>query len=253
MISLAVLAAAALPGWSLIWSDEFDNPGRPDSKKWTYETGHIRNEEMQFYTDNRGRNARVEDGCLLIEARKDDWHGNPVTSASLTTQVLASWTYGRIEVRAKVPTGRGTWPAIWMLGDDIPKVGWPKCGEIDIMENVGYDPDKAVFTVHSTDDGGEKHAASGASVTVPNLPADFHVYAVEWDAEKIRWFMDDKLVHTFIKGTPGVQWAFDKPQYLILNLAIGGTWGGQQGVDDSIFPAKYLIDYVRVYKPEPKS
>lgn len=249
---LATVLAMAVTGQSsyrLVWRDEFDRDGRPDPSKWGYEQGFVRNKEVQFYTDDRRENARVERGRLIIEARKDDFQGHPVSSASLTTQGHASWTYGKIEVRAKIPTGNGTWPAIWMLGDDHTSVGWPKCGEIDIMENVGFDPNKAVFTVHSTKKDGTGHGSWGQSIDVPDYPAAFHVYAIEWTPEKIDWKMDGKLVHSFTKNDPhDVAWVFDKPQYLLLNLAIGGAWGGQHGVDDSIYPARYEIDYVRVYQ-----
>ena len=247
---LLALATMAMQGsWRLVWRDEFNRDGRPDPLKWGYEKGFVRNKEVQFYTDDRRENARIENGRLVIEARKDGFEGHPVSSASLTTFGRASWTYGRMEVRAKIPTGRGTWPAVWTLGDDFPKVGWPQCGEIDILENVGFDRDKAVFTVHSTKKDGTGHDSWGEGVTVPDLPAAYHVYAVDWSPARIEWRMDGRLVHTFLKDDPrDVQWRFDKPQYLILNLAIGGAWGAQQGVDEAIYPARLEIDYVRIYQ-----
>lgn len=232
--------------WRLVWSDEFNRSGPPDPAKWGYETGFVRNEEAQFYTAGRRENARVEGGKLVIEARKDGFEGHPVTSASLTTQGKASWTYGKIEVRAKIPTGNGTWPAIWTLGTGG---RWPVDGEIDILENVGFEPNVAHFTVHSTKLDGTGHEGWGEGTTVANLPSAFHTYAVEWDAQSIVWKMDGKTVHSYAKADPhGVAWTFDRPQYLLLNLAIGGSWGGQHGVDDAIFPARYEIDYVRVYQ-----
>lgn len=247
---LLALATLAMQGsWRMVWRDEFNRNGAPDPQKWGYEKGFVRNKEVQFYTDERRENARVEGGRLIVEARKDDFQGHPVSSASLTTKGKASWTYGRIEARAKIPTGKGTWPAIWMLGDDREGVGWPKCGEIDILENVGHDPDKAVFTVHSTKVGGEGHAQYGSALAVPGLPSAYHVYSVEWSPSAIVWSMDGKTVHTYSKADPhDVAWVFDKPQYLILNLAIGGSWGGQKGVDESIYPARFEVDYVRVYQ-----
>lgn len=244
---LLVLATVAMQGsWRLVWRDEFDKPGRPDPTKWGYERGFVRNDEVQFYTENRPENARVENGRLILEARKDGFGGHPVSSASLTTHGKASWTYGRIEVRAKIPTGKGTWPAIWTLGTEG---GWPGGGEIDVLENVGFDPDKAVFTVHSTKKDGTGHGSWGESIVVPNLPASYHVYSIEWSPSLIEWKMDGKSVHALSKNdTHDVKWVFDKSQYLLLNLAIGGSWGGQQGVDDSIYPARYEIDYVRVYQ-----
>ncbi len=141
--------AAGLPGWRLVWSDEFEKPGQPAPAKWSYEKGLIRNGEKQFYTDNRRENARVEDGKLIIEAKKEKMHGGEFTSASLTSQGHADWTYGRLEVSAKLPAARGTWPAIWMLPSDHGKIPWPKCGDIDIMEQVGYDPDTIHGTLHT--------------------------------------------------------------------------------------------------------
>ena len=245
LLALATMVATQ-GSWRLVWRDEFNQGGRPDPKKWTYERGFVRNDEAQFYTDDRRENARVENGRLVIEARKDGFEGHPVSSASLTTKGLASWTYGRIEVRAKIPTGKGAWPAIWTLGDGG---RWPEDGEIDIMENVGMDPDRAVFTVHSTALDGKGKASWGTSTTVPHLASDYHVYSIEWGPGAIEWKLDGKTVHVYGKAEPhGVAWTFDKPQYLLLNLAIGGAWGGQQGVDDAIFPARYEIDYVRVYQ-----
>jgi beta-glucanase (GH16 family) len=250
MLLATMLAVSAVQGsWRLVWRDEFDRAGRPDPLKWTYEKGFVRNNEAQFYTDDRRENARIENGRLIVEARKDNFGGHPVSSASLTTQGLASWTYGRIEVRAKIPTGKGTWPAIWMLGDNISKIGWPKCGEIDILENVGYDPDKAVFTVHSTKKDGTDHGAWGESITSPGLSKEYHLYGLEWTPAGMTWLFDGKPVHTYTKSDPhDVAWVFDKPQYLILNLAIGGAWGGQQGIDQSIYPSRFEVDYVRVYQ-----
>ena len=244
---LIALATMAMQGsWRLVWRDEFNGAGRPEPSKWGYEKGFVRNSEVQFYTEDRRENARIENGRLVIEARKDGFEGHPVSSASLTTRGKASWTYGRMEVRAKIPTGKGTWPAIWTLGAGG---RWPEDGEIDIMENVGFDPDKAVFTIHSTKRDGTGHEGWGESVTVRNLSATYHVYSIEWSPSAIEWKMDGKTVHLYAKADDhGVKWTFDKPQYLLLNLAIGGAWGGQQGIDESIYPARYEIDYVRVYR-----
>jgi len=236
--------AQPAPERKLVWSEEFNRPGQPDPSKWDYEVGFVRNHEAQYYTRNRAENAHVDGGHLTIEARKETFEKATVTSASLTSR--QSWTYGRIEVRAKIPTGRGTWPAIWMLGTNIKEVGWPACGEIDIMENVGFDPDKIHCTVHTRDAAG-KHASKGNSINADKPYDGFHVYAVDWTAKQMVFTYDGKVVLTYANDGTN-PWPFDKPQYLILNLAIGGEWGGQKGVDEAIFPSKYLVDYVRVYQ-----
>ena len=241
------------PEWRRVWSDEFNNSGAPDSSKWRYEEGYLRNHERQYYTRGRPENARVENGRLIIEARADsaviDGAIRPVTSASLVTKGKAEWTYGRIEVRAKLPKGRGTWPAIWMLGSRIDSVGWPDCGEIDIMEHVGYAPGVIHTTIHTK----AFNWMNGKQPTADTLIADcmdvFHVYAIHWDPEQIEFFIDSSRLLTFKNTHQGTdQWPFDTPHYLILNLAIGGDWGGQKGVDSSLFPAAMQVDYVRVYQ-----
>lgn len=250
-------------GWQLVWSDEFNYEGLPDPKKWTYEVGFVRNQEKQYYTQARKENARVEHGVLTLEGRKEnfpnaqydprakgDWQKDrknaDYTSGSITTQGKASWTYGRIEVRAKLPRGKGVWPAFWTLGTDEPKVGWPRCGEIDIMEFVGHTPDKVHGTVHYAADG--KHVSQGDKLTVSKLWEDFHVYAVEWEADRIEFFFDDMRYFTFktAAADAGAANAFRQPHYLLLNLALGGSWGGR--IDDSALPQPFVIDYVRVYQ-----
>ncbi len=238
-----------IEGWRLVWFDEFDAQGRPDPSKWSYEQGYIRNNEAQYYAVDRPENARVEGGALLIEARKD-WHdGHEITSASLHTKGKASWTYGRIEVRAKVPPGNGTWPAIWTLGTNIDQVGWPNCGEIDIMEYVGYDPNHFHFNIHTDAFNHAEGTNKGTGWDVPGAHEQFHVFAIEWDAAKIDFVLDGERTFTFENDGTGIAaWPYDEDQYLILNLAIGGSWGGLHGIADEIFPARYLIDYVRVYQ-----
>jgi beta-glucanase (GH16 family) len=229
--------------WKLVWSDEFSTPGLPDPTRWDYEVGFVRNSEAQYYTKARLENAHVENGKLTIEARKDNYQGHTITSASLITKGKASWTYGRIEVRAQIPTGKGSWPALWMLGTNIGEVGWPACGEIDIMENVGFEPDAIYGTVHLPGiDKGSKHQASAPY-------AGFHLYAIEWFADRIDFYYDTTKYFTYTKGAGSE--AFDKPHYLLMNIAVGGSWGGQQGIDDAIFPLKMIIDYVRVYEHTP--
>jgi beta-glucanase (GH16 family) len=253
--------------WKLVWSDEFDKPGQPDPANWDYETGFIRNNEAQYYTRARSENARIENGMLIIEARKERFK-NPAfvpdaqaagrvrgrefadyTSASITTRGKASWTYGRIEVRAKLPSGRGTWPAIWMLGTNGREVGWPTCGEIDIMEFVGFEPGIIHANIHTGKYNHVKKTGKGSQITVPDASEGFHVYALEWDKERLDFFVDEKKYFTYVNEGSGFEaWPYDKAQYLILNLAIGGAWGAAKGIDESIFPQRYYIDYVRVYQ-----
>jgi beta-glucanase (GH16 family) len=249
--AVLICGAAQAAEWKLVWSDEFDKDGLPDAAKWNYEEGFVRNQEAQYYTRARAENARVERGVLVIEARKErfpnpryeadsrSWQRNrefaEYTSASLTTEGKAAWRYGRIEVRAKLPTGRGTWPAIWMLGVNRREVGWPRCGEIDIIHTEAYNH--------------VKKTNKGNRIRIEKPYADFHVYALEWTAERMDFFVDDQKYFTFENEKTGTAaWPFDQPFYLILNVAIGGAWGGQKGIDDSIFPQRMEVDYVRVYE-----
>ncbi|MBI4877885.1 MAG: glycoside hydrolase family 16 protein [Acidobacteria bacterium] len=258
--AIVLLALAAVPNaparaaeWKVVWADEFNTPGAPDPSKWTYEEGFIRNRESQYYTRDRRENARVENGVLVIEARKEQFGPKPAeyTSASLTTEGKASWKYGRIEVRAKLPAGRGMWPAIWMLGVNRRQAGWPRCGEIDIMENVGFDPDIIHANIHTQAYNHIKKTGKGAKITVPRPHTGFHVYAVEWSELRMDFFVDGQKYFSFENEKTGTEaWPFDQPFYLILNAAIGGAWGGQKGIDDSIFPQRYEIDYVRVHQKE---
>lgn len=235
--------------WKLVWSDEFDKPGAPDPATWTAEEGYLRNGEKQYYTKGRPENARVEDGKLVIEARKDNWNDKPITSASLITQGKRPFLYGRIVVRAKIPTGRGTWPAIWTLGENIEKAGWPACGEIDIMENVGFNPLKIHGNIHCAAYNHTKHNGKGGSVMAVAPWEQFHEYAIEWYEDRMEFFFDDTRYFVYRKESDDPKvWPFAQPQYVILNLAIGGAWGGAKGIDDSIFPARFEVDYVRYYQ-----
>jgi beta-glucanase (GH16 family) len=262
---LAVATAGAAAPWKLVWSDEFDQAGRPDPRRWTNEVGFIRNGEAQYYTAGRAENARVENGRLVIEARKErfpndrhapgarDWRRREFadyTSASLTTRGFGEWCHARIEVRARLPAGRGVWPAIWMLGTNISSVGWPRCGEIDIMEFVGFDAHLIHANIHTAKYNHVKRTGKGSKLRVEAPSGDFHVYAAEWHAARIDFFVDDWKYFTYAKepGAGEETWPFDRPCYLILNLAIGGEWGGQRGIDDAIFPQRFEIDYVRVYE-----
>jgi len=260
----AAQASPAPSGYALAWSDEFDTDGEPNPAIWTYEEGFVRNNEAQWYTRNRRENARVIQGMLIIEARKERF-ANPAhdatkpaqgrnapfaeyTSASLNTLGRQSVMYGRIEVRARVPEGRGVWPAIWTLGTNRTEVGWPACGEIDIMEFVGHTPDKTHATLHWARD--RQHASSGQALTLERPWDAFHVYAVDWTADAMTLWVDDQKVLTFDvsrANQPDGSNPFRRPQYLLLNLALGGTWGRE--IDDSIFPRTFLVDYVRVFRP----
>lgn len=238
--------------WDLVWEDNFDTDGLPNSTIWDYEQGYIRNSEAQYYSKERLENSRVENGNLIIEARKDNWNGNEITSASIHTYGKKSMLYGKIEVRAKLPTGLGTWPAIWMLGNSIREgSSWPTCGEIDIMENVGYEPDIIHGNIHTKAYNHSIGTGKGNKITIEKPYDDFHVYAVEWFKSEMRFYVDDQLYFTYKnEGAGNDVWPFDKPHYLILNLAIGGSWGGVKGIADDLLPQKYYIDYVKVYKQQ---
>lgn len=232
-----------LPGYKLAWNEEFSYEGLPDPKRWDYEVGFVRNQEVQFYPKARLENSMVHKGSLILTARKDGFEGHEVTSGSIHTHGKYDFKYGYVEVRAKIPTGKGTWPAIWMLGSNIDKVGWPLCGEIDMMENVGWDANNIHFNVHC------KGANKGDHITIENPSADFHLYGLEWTKDKLTWYFDGKPVMDFTKESDDpAKWPFDAPQYLILNLAVGGNWGGQRGIDAAIYPSKYEVDYVRVFQ-----
>ena len=230
----------------LLYDEEFNQPGLPDPVAWHYETGNSGwgNHELENYTANDTANAIVKDGALNIIARKD---ANGYTSARLVSK--QSFLYGRIEIRAQLPAGRGLWPAIWMMPAKDFYGDWPKSGEIDIMEQVGYNPDSVFFTVHT-----EKYNhVIGTQKSKGNIIHDpygrYHVFAMERHPDRIDFFMDDTLQFSFKNERTGsAAWPFDRPFNLILNVAVGGDWGGKMGVDDSIFPAAMKIDYVRFYK-----
>jgi beta-glucanase (GH16 family) len=240
--------SSAPTGFTLVFADEFETPGSLDPAKWGYEIGYVRNDEKQYYT-SRPENVRVEGGMLVIEGRQEAYQGHGYTSASVNTLGRFELRYGRVEVRAKLPTGRGSWPAIWMLGTSIASVGWPACGEIDIMENVGFDPLRVHSSVHTAAYNHTIGTQKTASTVVADPSADFHVYATEWYPDRIETSVDGVRYFSFRnEGTGSRAWPFDAPQYLLINLALGGSWGGQQGIDDSRFPHLYLIDYVRIYQ-----
>ncbi len=235
--------------WRLVWSDEF-NGNRIDLSKWTYEVqgpGWV-NHELQNYTNQRWENARVENGQLIIEGRRDHFAGYEYSSARLKTQGKASWTYGRIEARIQVPGGLGTWPAFWMMPDNQSR-GWPACGEIDIMEHVGYNRDQIHATTHSKNFNWQRPEQKTGQTYLAGASSGFHVYAAEWYPNRIDFFVDGRHYFTSANDYTGDDsWPFNKNFHIIINLAIGGDWGGAKGVDPNVWPQQMLVDYVRVYQ-----
>lgn len=254
----ATLQPPPAKGWTLAWSDEFNGAdgSAPDSSKWSYDTGGKGwgNNELECYT-NRLENAQVKGGNLVITAQKEsitcsDGVSNSYTSARLKTQGLFNQAYGRFEARIKIPAGQGMWPAFWMLGNDITSVGWPKCGEIDIMENIGKEPSTVHGSLHGPSSSGPTSDATAAFA----LPAgqkfadDFHLYAVEWEPGVVRFYVDTNLYATFTQAQwpAGGTWVFDHAFFLLLNVAVGGNWPGSPD-NTTQFPQQMLVDYVRVY------
>lgn len=245
--------------WKIVWNDEFDYSGAPDNSKWSFDTEgnnwNWGNEEAQNYTPADKRNAWVEDGNLIIEARKEQyqWYGDgetkQYTSARLRTLGKGDWTYGKVEVKALLPTGRGMWPAIWMLPSEEKYGGWPSSGELDIMENVGFDPDKIHCNIHTEAYNHKMGTNKGNTVSTTAPSQNWHVYSMEWDADKVIFFLDGEQVFRFDNEHKTYkEWPYDQKFHLLLNIAVGGGWGGEQGIDDAIFPQRMLVDYVRVYE-----
>jgi beta-glucanase (GH16 family) len=236
-------------GWRLVWSDEFDGPadGAPDATKWKYMIGpNNANRELQYY---RRENAVLDGGGnLVITARSEPFMNQAYTSARMNTAGVFQQTYGRFETRAKLPAGQGFWPAFWLLGGNIGQVGWPTCGEIDILENIGREPTTNHGSLHGPGYSG------GGALTAPyrltggaTFTADFHVFAVEWEENVVRFYVDDRLYLTRTPSDLGTrQWVFDHPFYLILNVAVGGTFPGAPNAT-TVFPQTLVVDYVRVY------
>lgn len=250
--------------WELVWSDEFNYTGLPDPAKWDYEEGFIRNQELQYYTRARPENARVEGGVLIIEGRKERFpnaaykpgdklwkHSREYadyTSACLITLGRATWTYGRMEASIQVPHDGGSWPAFWTLGVNRSEVGWPTCGEIDILEYLaGGRPKRVESNVHYGIGG--KHRHRQGVVNLEGSPAGFHIYAMEWSAERIDFFFDQRKYWSFpvTDADDGDANAYRQAQYLLLNLALDSkTPAGP--MDDTRFPRRMLVDYVRIYR-----
>lgn len=254
--------------WELVWSDEFDGDGAPDPDKWSANVWPPRyvNDEDQAYT-GREENLRIENGMLVVEAHKEDYEGAAYTSGRVHSSGKGDFLHGRFEARAKLPSGQGTWPAIWMLpskpftyattcaddehwqsSDDCD--AWPNSGEIDIMEHVGFQMNHVHGTVHTKAYYWVKWEQRKGRILIDDVADAFHVYALEWSPEKIDVFVDDSLYFTYVNENKGwEEWPFDQPFHLILNIAVGGVWGRSGGpIDDSIFPQQMLIDYVRVYQ-----
>jgi hypothetical protein len=251
LVTIDATAAGVPPGYVLAWADEFDVDGLPDPARWDYDTDRNAlgwyNNELQYYARDRPENARVSGGRLIITARREalntrpDWGGQPYSSARLVTRGKASWTYGFIEVRAKLPCGRGTWPAIWTLGT---RGTWPDDGEIDILEQVGSDPTRIFGTLHTLQSGGP---GTGGATRVADACSAFHDYQLTWTKDEIQIGVDGVNYYRAAKPAGGYAvWPFDFPQYLLLNIAIGGTLGGV--VDDTIFPVTLEIEHVRVFR-----
>ena len=235
----------------LVWSDEFNTGGHPDTTKWNYNIGNGEggwgNNELEYYT-NSDSNARIENGNLVIEARKESLGGRNYTSARMLTQGKFDWTYGRFEIRAKLPKGIGTWPAIWMLGSNIQQVGWPACGEIDIMEHVGKNLNEINWAAHSKLYNWTIGTQKTNKAVIPNVTDSFHVYKLDWSKAALNYYVDDVLYLTVNSdGKNTDYYPFVVPQFLLLNLAIGGNMAGST-IDNSIFPVRMLVDYVRVYQ-----
>jgi PKD repeat protein len=225
----------------LIWSDEFNTDGAPDATKWTFQIwdpGRVNN-ELQSYTD-RPENTIVEGGVLKIKAIREKYGKGDFTSGRLESNGKFDFTYGKIVIRAKVPTGVGTWPAVWMLGSNIGSVGWPKCGEIDILESVGKNIDQNHSSLHS--EGRSGATPDTGTIKVPNSNTEFHIYTADWRPGYIKFYVDDKLFYTFINSD---KFPFNKNFYLIVNFAMGGVWGGP--VDPNFTSSTFEVDYIRVY------
>ncbi|PIB36241.1 glycoside hydrolase [Reichenbachiella sp. 5M10] len=239
----------------LVWSDEFDYTGVPDTTKWTYDLGNgcpsscgWGNNELQQYTDDPS-NAYVEEGKLKIVLRQDSVSDSLFTSARLLSTGNRGWRYGRFVLRAKLPSALGTWSALWMLPTEWTYGGWPHSGEIDIMENVGYDPDSIVSATHTAMYNGAQGTQKHRAIAVPDCDTTFHNYILEWDEEEYRVYVDERLFFTYQnEGSSSAQWPYDQYFRLIMNIAYGGNWGGLMGIEPAALPVTMEVDYVRVYQ-----
>lgn len=244
-----------VPKWQLVWQDEFDGAAdsKPDSTKWNFDIGTGEdgwgNQELQYYTDRKENVALDGNGNLVITARRENFGGRAFTSARIKTQGLFSQAYGRFEARIKLPYGPGIWPAFWLLGEDFTTVGWPNCGEIDIMEYRGQQPNLIHSAVHGPGYSGGAALSKSFGFENKRFDTDFHIFAVEWGKEYLRFYVDDVLFYELKpKDLPG-KWVFNKPFFIILNIAVGGNYVGFP-TSQTPFPQKMIIDYVRVYKEQ---
>ncbi|WP_239494909.1 glycerophosphodiester phosphodiesterase family protein [Pedobacter yulinensis] len=241
----------ALQGWKLKWADEFNYKGLPADDKWAYDVGGSGwgNNELQFYTKADSTNAQVNKGILSIIARKDKRENRDYTSARLVTKGKFDWKYGRVEVRAMLPKGKGLWPAIWMLPTAWKYGGWPKSGEIDVMEHVGFTPDTVYGSVHTEKFNHAIRTQVTKGIKIDDPYNSYHVYSAEWFADRIDFYLDGKKYLSFPKkGADPAVWPFDQDFHLLINLAVGGNWGGMKGLDPNVYPAVFKVDYVRVFQ-----
>lgn len=236
----------AKKAWKLVWQDEFDGP-EIDRTKWRLDVGYTgeSNAEREIYTD-RPENVCIEDGCLVIAAREEHYQGYRYTSARLNTKGLHACTYGKVEARIKIPAGQGMWPAFWMLGEDVAAVGWPECGEIDIMENIGKHPDRVRGTLHGPGYFRDDGIFSDFFLDDQLFADDFHVFALEWEPGQLRWYVDNQLFHRLTPDDVPGKWVFDHSFFILLNVAVGGFWPGYPD-KTTRFPQFMHVDYVRVY------
>lgn len=233
-----------------IWSDEFDKGTTPDPTKWSFDIGGggWGNNELQYYTNNAS-NASIKNGILSIKAIKENMLGSAYSSARMVTKGKGDWLYGRFEARAKVPAGKGTWPAFWMLPTDNNYGTWPNSGEIDILEHVGFAPNEVHCTVHTAAFNHTKGTQVGVKKIIPTAITEFHTYRIDWTPVSIKGYVDDVEYFEFRNSNSGsAAWPFDQKFHIILNQAVGGNWGGAQGIDVSAYPATFEVDYIRVYK-----
>jgi beta-glucanase (GH16 family) len=249
--------AEAPLGWRLVWSDEFAAAAGapPDPSVWNHDVGGDGwgNQELQYYTARADNAAHDGQGHLLITARREDWNGRGFTSARLTTRGKREQTYGRFEARMRLPTGRGLWPAFWLLGANLREAGWPGAGEIDVVEMRGAQPWRVTGAAHGPGyAGGNAVIAGYETPTRSDLTADFHTFAVEWEPAELRFYVDEHRYHVVraarLPGGPGA-WVFDHPFFLLLNVAVGGNFGGPPDAS-TVFPQTLVVDHVRVYERE---